>query len=96
MTYLLDAGMTGMLSGLSGSEPKRTSRPSAYPSPSVSGFRGSVPAAISWALVRPSVSGSAVGLLPGMLIVLNAVTVGRKPTFGIVLYGPATLVPINV
>ena len=55
-----------------------------------------MPRANSWALVRPSMSVSAFGSLPGMLIVLNAVTVGRNPTRGVALDGPDVLVPIRV
>ena len=39
---------------------------------------------------------SALPLFPGMLIVLNAFTVGRKPTIGVALEAPDVLVPTSV
>ena len=52
--------MSGTLFASSGFDPKATSRPSGKPSPSVSGFEGSVPSRISSASVRPSPSLSMV------------------------------------
>ncbi len=48
--------MSGMLLGSSGFDPRATLSPSGYPSPSVSGLKGSVPSRRSSSSVKPSPS----------------------------------------
>jgi hypothetical protein len=57
---------------------------------------GSVPSAISWALVRPSPSGSAFGLAPGTVRVLKAPELSTNPSLTVGSEEPAPFVPISV
>ena len=55
-----------------------------------------MPAAISFAFVKPSPSGSALGSDPGILMVLNIVALGRNPRNGVGSDDPAGFVPTSV
>src|SRR5690348_8140184 len=85
----------GMLPGSRGFDPNKTSSPSEKVSPSVSPLSGSVPNAISCALVSPSASGSALGSDPGIVSVLK-LGVGRNPSRTVGSDEPLEFVALSV